>query len=258
MAPAYRSSETLQEERFSSSSSSFSRGLSKEEEKRLRKKSSSSSSSRSSSLLAFLTNRLLWRPSSGPLALNCRRHPHYIKILKDGLSALYTARGDYTDVGVVQADRPVASNCALYYFEVEILNCSSSPRICVGLTPKSACLTKQPGIEPNSIGYRSEDGRKLSALSGNSSSSLVSRGGGGSAAGEVFASSYGCKDVIGCGVHHLSRNLFFTKNGVFVGIAGKLDTQIEYYPSVGMHATDEKVRFNFTGPFVFDLPKLLQ
>lgn len=107
----------------------------------------------------------------------------------------------------------------------------------------------------SSIGYRSEDGRKLSPASG--SSSLVSRGGG-SPVGEAFGASYGCGDMIGCGVHHLSRSLFFTKNGVFVGVAGKLDPQVEYYPSVGMHATDEKVKFNFTGPFAFDLQKMLQ
>ncbi|KYK66006.1 SPRY domain-containing protein [Toxoplasma gondii TgCatPRC2] len=235
--------------------------------------SSSSSSSSSSSLscessspplcgkdqgapatfLDGVSRLLFWRPSSGPLALNCRRHPHYVRILRDGLTALYAGRGDYTDVGVVQAEKPAATTCAVYYFEVQILSASSPPHICVGFTTKSAALTKHPGVEPHSVGYRAEDGRKLVA---SASASSLSRGG--VLPGEAFSSPYGAGDVVGCGIHYLSKKIFFTKNGVCLGVAGKADARVQYLPSAGMHGADERVKFNFTGPFAFDLKAMLQ
>ncbi|PFH38790.1 SPRY domain-containing protein [Besnoitia besnoiti] len=200
-----------------------------------------------------VSRMLFWRPSSGPLALNCRRHPHYVKILHKGRTALYAGRGDFTDVGAVQAESPAATACAVYYFEVEVVACSASPRICVGLSTKGSALTKHPGVDPHSVGYRAEDGRKLV---GSATGSSLSRGG--SLPGEAFSSPYGQGDVVGCGIHHASRKIFFTKNGVCLGVAAKAEPAVEYFPSAGMQGAGEQLRFNFTGPFVFDLRGMLQ
>lgn len=183
-----------------------------------------------------------------PTAIDPRRHLHYVEVSEDGLVATYAARGDYTDVGAVQANRPCPRNCAIAYYEMTILEASPTrPSICMGLSPASALLNKPPGMEPRSVGYRAEDGRKhcRKARPASGVTEPVSW--------EVFGSAYGQGDVVGCGILNSSRGIFFTRNGVFIGHAGKVSSLCDIYPTASMRHTGDSIRMNFSGPFLFNL-----
>ncbi|XP_953994.1 uncharacterized protein TA07005 [Theileria annulata] len=178
----------------------------------------------------------LYRSSKIPSCLNSRIRQHYITILKDLLTVEYTGKSRYCDSGSVQSDTCAPTNCPLYYYEVEILKCDSQPKIVVGFSYSNYHLNRHPGSEPNSVGYKSEDGY---CMNGTSKS-------------ENYGPSYGKGDVIGCGINYLNQNYFFTKNGSFLGNAVNL-FHIDNYPTVGLNSFGESVKFNFQGPFKFNI-----
>ena len=90
-----------------------------------------------------------------------------------------------------------------------------------------------PGGTADSFGYRSYDGEKMS------------NGG----AWESYGPSFTNNDVIGCGL--LGRDLFFTKNGEFLGVAFR-NVPHGLYPSVGLHDATVVTNFGQT-PFRFRL-----
>ncbi|UKJ88183.1 hypothetical protein MACJ_000627 [Theileria orientalis] len=171
-----------------------------------------------------------------PSCLNSRIRQHYITILKDLLTVEYTGKSRYCDSGSVQSDTCAPTNCPLYYYEVEILKCDNQPKIVVGFSYNNFHLNRHPGSEPNSLGYKSEDGY---CMNGTSKS-------------DNYGPSYGKGDVIGCGINYLKQNYFFTKNGSFLGNAGSL-FHIDNYPTVGLNSYGESVKFNFNGPFKFNI-----
>lgn len=138
-----------------------------------------------------------------PTAIDPRRHLHYVEVSEDGLVATFVGRGDYTDVGAVQANHPCPRNCAIAYYEVTILEASAArPSICVGLAPASALLNKPPGLEPKSVGYRAEDGRK------HCRKARPAAGVSDPVTWEIFGPPFGQGDVVGCGLLNSSRGIF--------------------------------------------------
>lgn len=183
-----------------------------------------------------------------PTAIDLRRHLHYVEVRENGLVATFVGRGEYTDVGAVQANRPCPRNCSIAYFEVTVLEASPTrPSICIGLAPGSALLNKPPGLEPKSVGYRAEDGRRH-CFRGRPVSGVSDP-----VTWEIFGPPYGEGDVVGCGILNSSRGIFFTKNGVFVGHAGKVSAVSDTFPTASMRHTGDSIRMNFTGPFLFNL-----
>ncbi|KAL8437451.1 hypothetical protein ACSSS7_000923 [Eimeria intestinalis] len=186
-----------------------------------------------------------------PTSIDPQRHLHYVEVSDDGLVATFVARGDYTDVGAVQADYPCPRNSSVSYFEAAILEASPiRPSICVGLCPRTFLLNRPPGIEPRSIGYRAEDGRKHCRKAKPASAAEP-------VAWEGYGPPYGQGDVVGCGILNSSRGVFFTKNGTFVGHAGKGSATSELFPTISMRHTGDSVKLNFAGPFLFNLQLLL-
>jgi hypothetical protein len=74
--------------------------------------------------------------------------------------------------------------------------------------------------------------------------------------GEDFGPSFAKKDVIGCGILLDRKEVFFTKNGAFIGTAFK-DVSFsskEIFPAVTIQSMSHHIEANFgTSKFVFDL-----
>lgn len=171
-----------------------------------------------------------------PSRLNSQVKQHYIAVLKDGLTVEYIGKSRYCNAGSIQSDICAPTNCPLYYYEVEILSSDSQPKIVVGFSHSNYHLNKHPGSEPNSFGYKSEDGTRMN----------------GGSKTESYGSSYGKGDVIGCGIDYIKQSYFCTKNGSLIGEAGQLH-HVDNFPTVGLNSSDDTVKFNFSGPFKFDI-----
>jgi len=150
----------------------------------------------------------------------------------------YTGRGNHShDVGAVRTDWPCPRRCHVYYYEVTIEDSGNRGSIAVGLADATFQLHRQPGWEPNSYAYGGHDGRRYSD----------------SERGEPFGPSFGAGDIVGCGLLQATREIFFTKNGVHLGVAFSAAT-IGLYPTIGLHSPNERVRVNLGGSlFAFDI-----
>lgn len=73
--------------------------------------------------------------------------------------------------------------------------------------------------------------------------------------GKDYGPSFSTGDTIGCCINYANKTAFFTKNGVFLGVAFKnINLSESFYPCVGLRTPGEKVYVNFgQEPFVFDI-----
>jgi hypothetical protein len=139
----------------------------------------------------------------------------------------------------------VVETARVGYFEVTIgptAGTSSSRRDCiaVGLGSSSFPLHgKQPGWDTCSFGYHSDDGH---AFHGHGTS------------GRPFGQTFGPGDVIGCGISLISRRVFFSKNGRYIGAPFTAQPGLmPLHPLVGLDSP-APVRFNLGDrPFLLDL-----
>lgn len=164
-----------------------------------------------------------------------------VEVLKDGISARYVGKGNHAnDHGSVRSKEPVPRGQSVYYFEAELVDGGFRGLVTVGLSRPSFTLTRQVGTRPLSFGYRGENGRKFCGEAGR---------------GELYGPFFNTSDVVGCGVNFLTGEVFFTKNGRYLGPAfDALPSDVELYPTVSMHSPGEMVRFNFgRRPFRFDV-----
>lgn len=116
--------------------------------------------------------------------------------------------------------------CTVVYFEVAIgsqpageSDRSTDDCIAVGVGsdrfPLSGC---QPGWDEHSYGYHSDDGRLFHGSGSRS---------------QAFGPRFVSGDVVGCGVSLLTRRIFFTHNGAFLGTGFVAEpSQLPLYPLV--------------------------
>ncbi|GFR46622.1 hypothetical protein Agub_g8226, partial [Astrephomene gubernaculifera] len=174
-----------------------------------------------------------------PSELNTARQGPGLE-LKDKITVEYI--GDpRRDVGAIQANHPVPSNCTVYYYEFTILDQGLYGKIAIGFADKNFKLTRQPGWEDNSYGYHGDDGKKFI----------------GNSHGEDYGPTFGTGDTVGAGIHLGRQELFFTKNGTKLKLAHR-PMRAGLYPTIGLHSKGERVQVNFGHkPFVFDLEGML-
>jgi len=122
----------------------------------------------------------------------------------------------------------------IYYYQVRIIAKAAKTVIAVGFATRPYPGFRLPGWDPISIGYHSDDGRKF-----------ISDAFG----GRDYAIAYGKGDVIGVGVRPRDGLVFFTRNGVDLGIAAvAFGVGQGLYPTIGMDGEGE-VKIDFESSF---------
>lgn len=106
--------------------------------------------------------------------------------------------------------------------------------------------TKQPGWVDQSYGYHGDDGKKFHNQSNNNNSYT----------GIPYADPFGIGDEIGCGIIFRTKEIFFTKNGKYLGIAFQNINLNSAYPIVGMDHSS--VTLNFGPNFKFGFNNLYE
>ncbi|CAI2176305.1 13099_t:CDS:2 [Funneliformis geosporum] len=113
----------------------------------------------------------------------------------------------------------------LHYFEISIIEKSDDvTKIAIGLTTKPYPYYRMPGYNQHSIGYHSDSGHKYQDS-------------------QYDSQEYGPKwgelgDTIGCGYKSSSGEVFFTKDGEYLGKAHSYnDEKHVWYPTIGVEGT---------------------
>lgn len=71
--------------------------------------------------------------------------------------------------------------------------------------------------------------------------------------GTHYGPTFTTGDVVGAGLHTETNDIFFTKNGEWLGVAFRNVCVAPLYPTVGLHSKDERVSMNYgSAPFAFD------
>ncbi|CAI2195632.1 16558_t:CDS:2, partial [Funneliformis geosporum] len=96
----------------------------------------------------------------------------------------------------------------------------------IGFCTKSARLNKMPGFEDISWGYNGDDGKSYNAY------------------GKPYGTGFMTGDTIGCCLNFRNNTVFYTRNGVNLGIAFR-DLKKALYPCVGMKSPGGSVGANF-------------
>lgn len=165
---------------------------------------------------------------------------HFLDISHNSLRVSYKGNGkqQQKDAASTRADYPIPPQCGVYYFEITIVR-GLKGCMGVGVCGKSVNLNRLPGWDRYSYGYHGDDGNFFS-FSGN---------------GVSYGPKFTSGDVIGCGVNLVNKTIFFTKNGVHLGIASReLEHIDDLYPTIGLQTTGEVVDANFgQRPFRFDI-----
>ncbi|KAK4539730.1 hypothetical protein LTR36_010383 [Oleoguttula mirabilis] len=167
-----------------------------------------------------------------------------LEILADGTEVRFGGVTKTSDEAAsIRADHPMPKECGLYYFEVTILSRGKDGMIGIGFSSRKANLNRLPGWETDSWAYHGDDGYSFACT----------------ASGKAYGPRYSSQDTIGCGVNFRTGNAFFTKNGVYLGVAFTAVRSHGLYPSIGIKKPGEHLRINFgRTPFVFDIDRMME
>lgn len=171
-------------------------------------------------------------------------HMNGLEVLADGSEVRFTGMTKTSDEAAsVRADHPMPREVGLYYFEVTVLSRGKDGLIGIGFSGRKVNLNRLPGWEADSWAYHGDDGFSFACT----------------ASGKAYGPRYSSQDVIGCGVNFRTGSAFFTKNGVYLGVAFSNIKTDKIYPSVGIKKPGEHLRVNFGRyPFVFDIDRMMR
>ncbi|CAO3664958.1 unnamed protein product [Umbelopsis vinacea] len=157
------------------------------------------------------------------------------------IQALYPMLGtsQLKHLGQVKRDEKDASppryGDEVHYFEVTIVERSKDITMALGLCTRPYPPFRLPGWNRYSVGWHSDDGRKFCDNPNG---------------GQDFSAPWGAVgDVVGCGWQTDNGTVWFTLNGVVVGIAYSDIAKHVFFPAFGADGYC-KVKFNF-GKFPF-------
>ncbi|KAI8877913.1 SPla/RYanodine receptor [Backusella circina FSU 941] len=125
-----------------------------------------------------------------------------------------------------------------HYYEITIENTAPNVVLGIGLSTRPYPTFRMPGWNKFSIGYHSDDGHKFCDDA---------------TGGQGYGPPYSNGDTVGCGFCPETGNVFFTKNGTFLGFAYQALQRHHYFASIGSDGP-ARVRVNFgKEPFRFNV-----
>lgn len=143
---------------------------------------------------------------------------------------------------LVFSNRPIPMSMSFFYFEMRIINGGETGIIGIGLVPKSNGMNvcQMPGWHAG-YGYHGDDGAKFSSATNGK--------------GGIYGPTFHAGDVVGCGFDQEKGEIFFTKNGSFLGIAfSNVRPDPNLHPVVGFRSHGSEVSVNFgQWEFMYDL-----
>ncbi|RIB24121.1 concanavalin A-like lectin/glucanase domain-containing protein [Gigaspora rosea] len=183
-----------------------------------------------------------------PTAWDIKDKSTFIDIDSSGLKVNYTDPDDYK-AAVVRANHPVPSECRIFYFEIKIINKGKNGMIGIGYCTKQSnkkiddsnyinnmLMPGQENEENDSwgCGYHGDDGYSFYS-------------GSGGPYGLLYPPGYTTGDIIGCYLNFRNKIVFYTKNGINLGIACHLHSNFKgiLYPCVGFRSQGGSVKVNF-------------
>ncbi|RIB30473.1 concanavalin A-like lectin/glucanase domain-containing protein [Gigaspora rosea] len=129
--------------------------------------------------------------------------------------------------GAIRANYPIPLQCKLSYFEVDIINEGTNSAIMIGFCEKSFNNGKLPGSYGGSWGYYGFNGLFYCSDGGNQ-----------------YGPSFSTGDTIGCCLNFKNNTVFYTKNGINLGIAFR-NLKGTLYPCVGLLWQGTAIEVNF-------------
>ncbi|RIB20716.1 concanavalin A-like lectin/glucanase domain-containing protein [Gigaspora rosea] len=133
----------------------------------------------------------------------------YLSVDSSRLRLNYEGLGENNeDVGAIRANHPIPPHCKLFYFEVTIIN-------------------EGKRWDDDSWGYHGDDG-------------FFGFSGTGIPYGPLFSTG----DIIGCCLNFKNNTVFYTKNGINLGIAFR-NLKGTLYPCVGLGSQGGSIEVNF-------------
>uniref|UniRef100_A0A915DHZ1 B30.2/SPRY domain-containing protein n=1 Tax=Ditylenchus dipsaci TaxID=166011 RepID=A0A915DHZ1_9BILA len=125
------------------------------------------------------------------------------------------------------SNKPIPPNLNFYYFEVDIIK--------GGVSKETSCNNVPLGFDEYSVGYHGNTGKKHMN----------------SVKGELFYKQFGNRDTVGCGLDIDRRQIFFTKNGRYLGVAYNIvPAEGLLFPTIGLCSDvlvkQRKVQFSVT------------
>ncbi|RIB24377.1 hypothetical protein C2G38_2168728 [Gigaspora rosea] len=156
-----------------------------------------------------------------------------LEISSNDTMEVFNYRGtgvSWYDSELFRSKRPIPQ-CELFYFEVKIIDKGDNGIIGIGFCTETAAPKAMPGWGEYSWGYRGDNGK------------IFCHSRGGKSYGPLFTTG----DIIGCCLNFRLNIIFYTKNGVNLGIAFK-NFKMEnktLYPCVGLRSECGSVEMNF-------------
>eukprot|EP00297_Palpitomonas_bilix_P004871 CAMPEP_0113899440 /NCGR_PEP_ID=MMETSP0780_2-20120614/20032_1 /TAXON_ID=652834 /ORGANISM="Palpitomonas bilix" /LENGTH=675 /DNA_ID=CAMNT_0000891607 /DNA_START=222 /DNA_END=2249 /DNA_ORIENTATION=- /assembly_acc=CAM_ASM_000599 len=178
---------------------------------------------------------------SWPSKLSKRESSTFCVIGHDGLTVEHMGNAPDRGFCAVRTSTPCPTDVTVYYFEMSITAVSDAHEHCecsIGLSSSQFDTTHPVGWDRGTYGYHGDDGHKFGE-----------RG-----FGEPYANRMLKGDVIGCGVNFSTQEIFYTKNGEFIGPAFDVLPDSPFYPSFSVRLKGEKITINFgRSPFRFNI-----
>ncbi|RIB01954.1 concanavalin A-like lectin/glucanase domain-containing protein [Gigaspora rosea] len=135
-------------------------------------------------------------------------------------SGLRVDNKGFSEGGAIRTNHPIPPQCKLFYFEVDIIDEGKNKWIVIGFAKKR--------LDYGSWGYHGDDGDLYC---------FPERG-------NPYGPSFSTGDTIGCCLNFRNNTVFYTKNGINLGIAFR-SLKGTLYPCVGLWSKGGSIEVNF-------------